>query len=56
MSYKEILQKQIRELETKIANSQNEKEILTQQLNRLKLAEFEESEREYNSNQQLLKG
>lgn len=54
MSYKDILRKQIRELEEKIENFQGEKVELVKQLNQLRLAEFEESERE--GNQQLLKG
>lgn len=54
MSYKEILEKQIKELEGKILNYQGDKKILQDQLNKLKLAEFEETERL--SGQQLLKG
>jgi hypothetical protein len=54
MSYREILEKQIKELEERIANYQGDKKILQDQLNKLKLTEFEESERE--SGQQLLKG
>jgi hypothetical protein len=54
MSYREILEKQIKELEERIVNFQGDKKILQDQLNKLKLAEFEESERE--SGQQLLKG
>lgn len=55
MTYKQILQKQIRELEEKIANQQGEKAELLKQLQRLQLSEFEEDERQ-NSGQQLLKG
>lgn len=55
MRYKEILKRQIRELEQKIAEDQGEKAELEKQLNKLKLAEFEEDLREENG-QQLLKG
>lgn len=54
MTYKQILQKQIRELEEKIASSQGEKAELQKQLQRLQLSEFEEDER--TDNKQLLKG
>jgi len=54
MSYREILQKNILELERRIAEFQGDKKILEDELQRLKLAEFEEAERE--SGQQLLKG
>lgn len=54
MSYREILEKQIKELEERIVNFQGDKKILEDQLNKLRLTEFEESERE--SGQQLLKG
>jgi hypothetical protein len=54
MSYRKILEKQIKELEERIANYQGDKKILQDQLSKLKLTEFEESERE--SGQQLLKG
>lgn len=46
MSYREVLLKQITELETKIATDSAEKEILEKELNRLKLAEYEEEWRE----------
>jgi hypothetical protein len=46
MSYREVLLKQIAELETKIATDSAEKEILEKELNRLKLAEYEEDWRE----------
>jgi hypothetical protein len=46
MSYREVLLKQIAELETKIATDSAEKEILEKELNRLKLAEYEEEWRE----------
>lgn len=54
MSFKAVLRKQIDELEQKIHSYQGDKKILEDQLNKLRLAEFEESERE--SGQQLLKG
>lgn len=54
MTYKQILQKQIQELEEKIKNSQGEKAELLKQLTKLQLSEFEEEQRE--SGQQLLKG
>lgn len=53
MSYRDILKKQIQELEQKIANDTSEKEELEKQLQKLKLSEFEEDMRE--SNQILLK-
>ena len=58
MSYKEILQKQINELEERIRNFQGDKRILEDQLQKLRLAEFEEDMRteSNSSNQQLLKG
>lgn len=46
MSYREVLLKQIAELETKIATDSAEKEILEKELKRLKLAEYEEDWRE----------
>lgn len=55
MSYKEILKRQIQELESKIASAQGEKRELETQLNKLRLAEFEEDLKEQNE-QQLLKG
>lgn len=55
MSYKEILHRQIKELEEKIAQAQGDKAELQNQLNRLKISEFEEDLREENG-QQLLKG
>jgi len=55
MSYKDILEKQIREIERKIKNDSNEKNTLEKELQRLKRIEFEEDIREEN-NQQLLKG
>jgi hypothetical protein len=57
MSYKEILQKQIKELEDRITQFQGDKTILEDQLQRLRLAEFEEDMRENaSSEKQLLKG
>lgn len=55
MTYKEILQKQIRELEQQIASCIGEKSELERQLTKLKLSEFEEDAKE-TDNQQLLKG
>lgn len=55
MKYKEILQKQIKELEEKIASSTEEKSELEKQLNKLRIAEFQEDMVEEN-NQVLLKG
>jgi hypothetical protein len=46
MSHRELLLKQITELEQKIASDTSEKEILEKELNRLKLAEYEEEWRE----------
>lgn len=56
MSYKELLLKQIRELEIKIAEAQGDRADLIKELNRLQVAEFEEDMRESDNNQQLLKG
>lgn len=55
MSYREILQKQIKELEDRINNQKSEKDVLEKQLAKLKLSEFEEEIGE-STNQQLLKG
>jgi hypothetical protein len=55
MSHKDELKRQIRELEEKIAIDEGEKLQLQIELNRLKLAEFEEDLRE-SDNRQLLKG
>ena len=55
MGYKDQLKKRIEELEHKIASSIGEKTILEKELNRLRLAEFEEDLVSEN-NQQLLKG
>ena len=55
MSYREMLLKQIRELELKIAEAQGDKAVLEKELNRLQIAEFEEEMRE-SSEQRLLKG
>ena len=54
MSYKELLQNQIRELEERISKFQGDKSILEDQLQKLRLAEFEEDIRV--GDQQLLKG
>lgn len=55
MSYRDLLISQIAELEKKIQQAQGDKATLETQLQRLKVAEFEESEREV-SEQTLLKG
>lgn len=55
MSYREILLKQIAELEQKIESDSAEKEILQKELQRLKRAEFEEDIRD-SYDQRLLKG
>lgn len=54
-SYTELLKKQIKDLENQIENSFEKREELRFELNKLKLAEFEEDMREETS-QQLLKG
>lgn len=46
MSYREILLKQIAELEQKIQKDSVEKDILEKELNRLKIAEYEEEWKE----------
>lgn len=55
MSYKDLLQKQIKELEEKIASFEGDKQVLIDQLQKLRKNEFEEEMRE-ESSQQLLKG
>jgi hypothetical protein len=55
MSYRDILKKQISELEQKIQSAQGEKSELENQLNKLKVAEFEE-DMATESTQTLLKG
>lgn len=52
MSYRNLLLKQIAELEQRIVNSTADKAELEQQLQKLKLSEFEEDMRE--SNEQVL--
>ena len=54
-SYRTYLKNRIRELEDEIRNSSKEKRELELNLQKLKLAEFEEEMREENP-QQLLKG
>jgi cell division protein FtsL len=54
-SYKRLLKQQIKELEIHIEQSTEKKEDLQRELNKLKIAEFEEDMRE-ESSQQLLKG
>jgi len=55
MSYKNLLQKKIQELEITIANAKGEKSSLEKELMSLKIKEFEEEMAEEN-NQTLLKG
>jgi len=55
-TYKQILQKQIQELEQKIESFEGEKTELINQLNQLRLAEFEDDMREESDTRQLLKG
>lgn len=55
MTYIKQLQKQITELNDKIRMNQGDVAQLQKELDKLKLAEFEEDMRE-ESNQQLLKG
>lgn len=54
-SYKRLLKQQIKELEIHIEQSTEKKEELQKELNKLRIAEFEEDMRE-ESTQQLLKG
>ncbi len=55
MSYKEYLNKRIKDLEQTMSKTSEEKEKVQVELNKLKLAEFEE-DMATESNQQLLKG
>jgi len=55
MAYKDFLKQKIKELEQKIAGSEEEKKAVQAELNKLRLAEFEE-DMATESNQQLLKG
>lgn len=55
MAYKDYLKQKIKELEEKISSSTEEKNAIQEELNKLRLAEFEEDMRE-ESSQQLLKG
>jgi len=55
MSYKDYLNKRIKDLEQTISKTSEEKEKVQLELNKLKLAEFEE-DMATESNQQLLKG
>ena len=55
MSYKELLKKQIAELEQKIQSAKGEKSELEKQLNKLRLTEFEEDMATENT-QVFLKG
>ena len=54
MSYRKLLMKQIAELEQRIASNTADKAELEQQLQKLKLSEFEEDMRE-SADQVLLK-
>lgn len=54
-NYKEMLKLKIKELEIHIEQSFEKKEELQAELNKLRIAEFEEDMRE-DSSQQLLKG
>jgi len=55
MSYRELLIKQILELEERISRDSADKSELEKQLQKLKISEFEEEMRESNE-QRLLKG
>lgn len=55
MSYRDLLREKINKLELIIANSAEEKRAVEEELNKLRLAEFEEDMRN-ESTQQLLKG
>jgi len=55
MAYKDFLKQKINELEQKIASSTEEKSVIEAELNKMRMAEFEEDMRE-ESSQQLLKG
>jgi hypothetical protein len=55
MSYREELKAKIREIEKRIAQEESDKLSLEVELNRLKLAEFEEDIKE-SRERQLLKG
>jgi len=55
MSYRDILKKQIAELEQKIQSAKGEKSELEKQLNKLRLTEFEEDMATENT-QVFLKG
>ena len=55
MSYKDYLNKRIKDLEQTMSKTSEEKEKVEVELNKLKLAEFEE-DMATESNQQLLKG
>ena len=56
MSYRQLLLKQIAELEKKIATDSAEKENLEKELARLKLAEYEEEWRETQERRLLQEG
>lgn len=54
MTYRDLLKKQIEDLESKINQAQGDKKVLEAELQRLKMSEFEEDLNE--SPQTLLKG
>jgi hypothetical protein len=56
MSYKNLLQQKIKELELTIANCKGEKSVLEKELMELKMKEFEEDLAEENNQARLLKG
>ena len=57
MAYKDFLKQKIKELEEKIVSSTEEKSVIEAELNKLRLAEFEEDMREEaHNNATLLKG
>lgn len=55
MSYRELLLRQIKDLEEQIEKKQGDKTTLQNALNKLVIAEFEEAERD-SGDQQLLNG
>lgn len=55
MSYKDYLKQRIRELESRVANDKQELDEIQKELNKLRLAEFEE-DLTNESTQQFLKG
>lgn len=55
MSYKDYLKQRIQELESRVANDKQELDEIQKELNKLRLAEFEE-DLANESTQQFLKG